>query len=523
MLKISNVKVKFNHTLQDVVEKACKVINVDNVDKFLVDKKSLDARKKNNIHYVYSILVHVANEEMYTNIPNVSKAKIASLSVEECRLDKNPIVVGSGPGGLFAALILTLSNTNPIIIERGRDVRNRKLDIEKFWNEGILNTESNVQFGEGGAGTFSDGKLTTGIKDLRCKIVLQKLVEFGAPEEIMYESKPHVGTDILIKIVENMRNYLIDNGATFLFEHKLTDIVVTNNQVKKIHVETPCEKKVFDVNHLILAIGHSARDTFELIHKNGLEITAKPFAMGVRIEHLQTQINKVQYGDLKINAADYKIAGNLSNGRAGYTFCMCPGGLVVASSSEKNTVVTNGMSYHARSQENANSALLINVLPEDIDSDHPLKGMYLQRDLEQKAFVMGGSDYSAPVQKVRDFLNRVASKSVETVKPSYKPGYKLVNIHEMLPDFMSESLILAIKELDRKLRGFNTEDAILTAIESRTSSPIRINRDSNYMSNIKGIIPCGEGAGYAGGIMSAAVDGIKCAESIILQNVIKVK
>lgn len=511
MIKISNIKVNVDHTIDDVLYKCFKIIKTNKINSYYIDKKSLDARK-GRLKYVYSIVFDIDNEEKYLNLTDVNFVRRYEFKVEELKTTKRPIVVGSGPCGLFAALTLAHGNAKPIIIERGCDVETRKKDIDNFWENGILNVNSNVQFGEGGAGTFSDGKLTTQVKNKRTKIILDYLVKFGAPEEIKYLAKPHVGTDILIKVVKNMRDYLIDHGATFLFEHQLTNFNIENNKLRSIDVMHNNEIINFETSHLFLAIGHSARDTFELIYNKGIEISQKPFAMGVRIEHLQSLVNKNQYGDVAINSAEYKLTTNLSNGRGAYTFCMCPGGVVVGASSEEGGVVTNGMSYYARDLENANSALLVNIKTEDFNGDHPLQGMYMQRDLEQKAFKLGGSNYFAPVQTVKDFLDNKASTKLGSVTPTYTPGFTLCNIHDILPKFMSESLKEAIVNLNRKFSGFDSDDAILTGVESRTSSPIRIHRDENCYSNIKGIIPCGEGAGYAGGIMSAAIDGINAVE-----------
>lgn len=513
MIKISNIKVDTKHTIQDVLLKAFKIIKTDKINSYYIDKKSLDARnRKGKIQYVYSIIVDIDNESKYLELPNVSKAKQYSLNVPVINVEKRPIIIGSGPCGLFSALILTLGGAKPIIIERGSDVDTRKEEIDKFWNEGILDTNSNVQFGEGGAGTFSDGKLTTGVKNIRANIVLDYLVEFGAPKEIKYLAKPHVGTDNLINVVKNMREFLIENGAEFLFNHTLTNININDDTVNSIDVEHNKQTINFEVEHLFLAIGHSARDTFELIYNKGLNIEQKPFAMGVRIEHPQQLVNKVQYGDVEITAADYKLTTTLNDGRGAYTFCMCPGGVVVGAASEDGGVVTNGMSYYARDLTNANSALLVNVRCEDFGGDHPLQGMYFQRELEQKAFNLGGKNYYAPVQTVKDFLNDEKSTKLGSVIPTYTPGYTLTNLNLIFPEFMSVGLKEAIVNLNRKFKGFSIDDAILTGVESRTSSPIRIIRDLNCMSNINGIYPCGEGAGYAGGIMSAAIDGINVIE-----------
>lgn len=516
MLKVSNIKVDVDHSIEDVLKVVYKTLKTKNIKSFEIDKKSLDARKKNQIMYLYSVLVDIDDEDKYLKCKNVSRAKKYTLNFKEVKLDSRPVIIGSGPAGLFSALVLTSCGLKPLVIERGSDVDKRKSDIDLFWEKGVLDTNSNVQFGEGGAGTFSDGKLTTGIKDPRCKIVLEQLVKFGAPKEILYLAKPHIGTDILINVVKTMRNYLIDNGAEFLFNHQLQDINIKNGKLESIVVNDT----VIETTKVILAIGHSARDTFELIYNRGLEIKQKPFAMGVRIEHKQSMINNSQYGDTKINSAEYKLACNVDE-RGAYTFCMCPGGVVVAAASEEETVVTNGMSYYARDLENANSALLVNIGTEDFGGDHPLEGMYLQRKLERECYILGGSNYYAPAQTVQDFLNNCETTEFKSIKPSYKPGVTPTNLSKVLPEFMVSALRKAIVSLDNKLSGFAFDDAVLTAIESRTSSPIRIFRDENLMSNIEGIYPCGEGAGYAGGIMSAAVDGIKCAEAMIEMKVVE--
>ncbi len=511
MLKVSNIKVSLNHSINDVLTKMYRILGTNKINSYTIDKKSIDARKKHNIVYIYAILVDVDNEDIYLKNQNVSKAKIYKLNVKQCCLNKRPVIVGSGPAGLFSALILTMAGVKPIILERGKDVDKRKEDIELFWENAELNIDSNVQFGEGGAGTFSDGKLTTGIKDPRCKIVLNQLVKFGAPEEITYLAKPHIGTDILIDVIRNMRNFLTDNGASFLFEHQLTNFNINNNNLESIIVNN---QQTIDVDNVILAIGHSARDTFKLLYEKGVEIAPKPFAMGVRIEHPQAMINNAQYGKHVINSAEYKLACNIDK-HGLYTFCMCPGGLVVAASSEEETVVTNGMSYHARNLENANSALLVNITVDEFGGDHPLQGMFLQQELERKAFIFGGSNYYAPAQTVEDFLNNKQTTAFKSVTPTYKPGVTPANLHDFLPKYMCVTIQKGIIEMGKKLQGFDFGEAVLTAIESRSSSPIRIYRDQEFNSNIKGIYPCGEGAGYAGGIMSAAVDGIKCAEALL--------
>ncbi len=514
MIKISNIKVDLSHSIEDVLNKVYKVLKTSEILNFQIDKKSLDARKKDQIFYVYSILVEIENEEKYLHLKNVSKNKVFNLDIPKVKLDDRPVVVGTGPAGLFCALILALSGNRPLIFERGEKVEQRKKTVDGFWETGELNINSNVQFGEGGAGTFSDGKLTTGIKDPRCKIVLKKLVECGAPSEIMYLAKPHIGTDVLINVVRNLRELIIKLGGEFNFNHKLEDITVDNGCLAGVKVNS----KYYKCSKLVLAIGHSARDTFEMIYKNNLNIAQKAFAMGVRIEHHQKLINCSQYGDFEINSAEYKLTANV-DGRGVYTFCMCPGGVVVASSSEECGVVTNGMSYYKRDMENANSAVLVSVKESDFKSNHPLAGMYFQRELEQKCYNYGGGNYFAPAQTVKDFLEDKNTTSFGAVSPTYTPGVIGANLNKILPTFMCDALKKAILIFDKKLKGF-AQDAVLTAIESRTSSPIKIIRDEFLESNIKGVYPCGEGAGYAGGIMSAAVDGIKVAEAMLKVKVI---
>ena len=389
-----------------------------------------------------------------------------------------------------------------------------KKDVEEFQKTGKLNTLSNVQFGEGGAGTFSDGKLTSGIHNPLCKIVLKEFYNFGAPEQILYINKPHIGTDNLINIIRNMRNEIIKLGGEFLFNEKVTDFEFENSKVTAVI----CGKRI-ETDTVILAIGHSARSTFEKLYEKGVKMEKKNFSIGVRIEHKQSMINKSQYGEitkLKLPPAEYKMAYHGEN-RSCYTFCMCPGGTVIASSSEPETIVTNGMSVYARNGENANSAVLVNVTPNDFKGESPLEGMYFQKDLEQKAFKLGGSNYNAPIQRFEDFENNVKSTHIGEIKPTYKPGVTLSNLNEILPDFISKTLIEGIKYFDKSIKGFAHPDAILTGVETRSSSPVQITRNENKQSNIKGLYPCGEGAGYAGGIMSAAVDGIKCAIAVLTQ------
>ena len=524
MIRISNIKIYediSNEEVFNLVIKKYKMIK-ENINEWHISKKSVDARKKDDVHYSYSIDIEIKNEEKFLKDKNISKIQPTSSPEIQLNMNKSikPVIVGAGPAGLFAALTFVQNGYKPIIIEQGQTVGERTKSVDNFINNGILNTNSNVQFGEGGAGTFSDGKLTSGINSPYCKKVLQEFVNFGAPEQILYLTKPHIGTDNLINIIKNIREYIISKGGQFLFNAKFIDFETVNNNVSKIsvlHLDNNSVETI-EANVLILAIGHSSRDTFKKIYEKGLFLEPKNFSVGVRIEHLQSEINKAQYGTitkLKLPSADYKLAYHSPSGRSCYTFCMCPGGVVMPSSSEQNTIVTNGMSYFARDGKNANSAVLVNVMPSDFDNNSPLAGIDFQKNLEEKSFILGGSNYFAPVQRFEDFDKNIKSEFIGSVNPSYKPGYTLSNLNNIMPEFVSDTLKEGIKYFDTKLHGFANPDSILTGMETRSSSPVRILRNENFISNVGGIYPCGEGAGYAGGIMSAAVDGIKCAIAAI--------
>jgi uncharacterized FAD-dependent dehydrogenase len=515
MIKITNIKIKADLSNDELFEKIYKKykINKNDVTERRIIKKSIDARNKADIFYNYSVELECKNENKIKNVQIVKKEEPFKIIVNR-KSSKRPVIIGAGPAGLFSALTLAQNGIKPIIIEQGKTVDERKKDVEEFQKTGKLNTLSNVQFGEGGAGTFSDGKLTSGIHNPLCKIVLKEFYNFGAPEQILYINKPHIGTDNLINIIRNMRNEIIKLGGEFLFNEKVTDFEFENSKVTAVI----CGKRI-ETDTVILAIGHSARSTFEKLYEKGVKMEKKNFSIGVRIEHKQSMINKSQYGEitkLKLPPAEYKMAYHGEN-RSCYTFCMCPGGTVIASSSEPETIVTNGMSVYARNGENANSAVLVNVTPNDFKGESPLEGMYFQKDLEQKAFKLGGSNYNAPIQRFEDFENNVKSTHIGEIKPTYKPGVTLSNLNEILPDFISKTLIEGIKYFDKSIKGFAHPDAILTGVETRSSSPVQITRNENKQSNIKGLYPCGEGAGYAGGIMSAAVDGIKCAIAVLTQ------
>ena len=528
MIRVSNIKLPLDYSDADIRRACAKELRISEkaIKRISLYRRSIDARHKDNIHYTTSADVYLNTNEAAAL--SRSKSKNAAIT-EEYRYEpltpknrnKRPLIVGSGPAGLFCALTLAQSGIRPILIERGSSVGERSRTVEALWNNAHLNTECNVQFGEGGAGTFSDGKLNTGTKDGRSRKVLIEFVEHGAPEEILYNAMPHIGTNMLKETVKNIRKELIRLGSDVFFDTKLTDIKTRDGAVYAAEVEHSGVKRLIDCREIVLAIGHSARDTFELLHGMGVRIEPKAFSAGVRIEHLREKIDRSQYGEAyrQLPAAYYKQSVHLKDGRGVYTFCMCPGGVVVAAQSEPESVVTNGMSEFARDKINSNSALLVTVNPDDIKSDSALKGMYLQRELEHKAFIAGGGNYSAPVVRAEDFLKRRISSSFGEVLPSYRPGTGFADIDKVLPGFVSDSLREALPLIDRRLRGFNHPDAVLTAVESRSSSPIRIVRGDDLQSvNLRGLYPCGEGAGYAGGIVSAAVDGIKTAERILLSD-----
>jgi len=530
MIKLSNVKLPVDYSNEIILQEIARLLKIRKGDivKFSLVRLSVDARKKQDVHYTATVEITL-NEKAVREADVLKRNKRLALSLVkpyEYAVKKikkpqlPPVIVGAGPCGLFCGLVLAQSGACPIIIERGKSVDERQRDVEAFWSTGKLNINSNVQFGEGGAGTFSDGKLNTGIRDARSNKVLQELVRNGAPREILYNAKPHIGTDKLPTAVKNIRNEIIKLGGRVLFETKLSDIIVRNNQVCGINIKTKNGTQRLECNQLVLALGHSARDTFEMLDSMNMPMEQKPFSVGARIEHLQSDINKAQYGSFagkgNLGSADYKLAVHLNNGRGVYTFCMCPGGTVVAAASEEGRLVTNGMSKFARAEANANSALLVGISPNDFGSSERLAGMHLQRRLEEQAFILGEGNYKAPVQRVADFLNNKRTTTFGEVLPSYTAGVTMANISECLPGFIADSLREGIVQLDNKLNGFANGDALLTAVETRSSSPVRIIRGEDMQSiAVKGVYPCGEGAGYAGGIMSAAVDGIKCAEFII--------
>lgn len=524
-IRINNINLSIDDDLDVLEKRICKKLNIpkDNINKLNIIKRSIDARKKNDIKINYSVEVICDNEKKI--LSRVHDKDVKSEEIKEIEplkrgieeLKYRPVVVGFGPAGIFAALTLAREGYKPIVYERGEDVDNRTKTVEKFWSSGELNLESNVQFGEGGAGTFSDGKLTTRIKDHRCAFVLDELIKAGAPSEIKYESKAHVGTDLLKGVVKNIREEIKSLGGEVHFNSKLEKITYEDGNLKSIIVngqEIPCIA-------LVLAIGHSSRDTYEMLYKEKVHMEAKAFAIGVRIEHPQELINISQYGDnhkhFKLQAADYRLTYQSERLKRGvYSFCMCPGGVVVAAASENERLVSNGMSYHARDLENANSALVVTISPEDFDGDSPLAGMEFQRHYESLAFKLGGGNYKAPVQLVGDFMKDRVSTKLGKVTPSYTSGYEFRQLKDCLPDYVVEALKEGILSFDKKIKGYASEDAVLTGIETRTSAPVRIDRNKTLESiNVCGLYPAGEGAGFAGGIISAAVDGIKVAEHII--------
>lgn len=522
MIRIRQIKIPVEVDSTESLEKAiCKIlrINSNEIIRFNIVKKSLDARKKDSIHYVYevdvlvtndkSVLKHTTSKDVFFSNPSHYELTPSGTKT----LTERPIVVGSGPAGLFCAYILAEYNYRPIIIERGASVDERVKTIETFWQTGILDETTNVQFGEGGAGTFSDGKLNTLVKDPRniSQKVFDIFVENGAPEEIKYLNHPHIGTDILRQVVKNIRNKIISMGGEFHYHTCLTNIITEDNTLVGIEIN---HNKRINCNALILAIGHSARDTFEMLNTHNLEMQAKPFAIGVRIEHPQELINKNQYGQ-KLSAylppASYKLTYTTTKNRGVYSFCMCPGGFVVNASSEKGLLAINGMSNYQRNEKNANSALVVTISPADFGSD-PMAGIKYQRALERLAYQAGAG--KIPVQLYKDFINNKKSTSFLDITPNMKGAYNFANINEVLPPYISEALKEAIPYFDKKIKGYAKEGAIISAIESRTSSPVRIPRDAEGQSKIKGLFPCGEGSGYAGGITTAAMDGIKVAEFI---------
>ncbi len=523
MIRIRQIKIDVVNTDENALVKAvAKKLKIGQglVSRVSVVKKSIDARNKSNIFYVYEVDAEIEGEDKV--LANVGNADIfPSPDMEyhhtekgETPLNNSPIIVGSGPAGLFCAYILAEQGYNPVVIERGEDIDTRTATVLKFWEEGILNPDSNVQFGEGGAGAFSDGKLNTLVKDEgnRCRKVLSTFVSHGAPDNILYDSKPHIGTDLLVGIIRSMREKIISMGGKFMFNTCLTDIIAEGNKVKGIVVNNthtiPCDL-------VVIAVGHSARDTFGMLYDKGVSMSAKPFAVGVRVQHSQDMINESQYGSKYkdiLPPSSYKLTYKSTSGRGVYSFCMCPGGYVVNASSEEGRLAVNGMSYNDRGGDNANSAIIVTVTPEDFGTS-PLDGVAFQRELECKAYLSGGG--RIPVQLLGDFEEGKASESFGKVLPQMKGEYAFADINTILPEYVTSPIKEAFGYFGKRIRGFDAADSLLAAVESRTSSPVRIERDDNGESSLSGMYPCGEGAGYAGGITSAAMDGIRVAEKII--------
>lgn len=527
MIKIRQIKIpieKYNiNNLKKYISKKINCSESD-IEEVIITKESIDARKKSNLCYIIEVNIRTSKEKEILAKNKNNKDILVFQNKEYIypqktnqKLKKRPIIVGSGPAGLFCTYLLAKAGYKPILIERGEKIEDRVETVNKFWKDNILNEESNVQFGEGGAGTFSDGKLNTLTHDKegRQKFVFDTFVENGAPKEILYSSHPHIGTDILRKVIINIRNKIISLGGEIKYNTCLTDLMIKDNKVKAIEVN---HNKLIETSIVVLAIGHSARDTFQMLLEKKLNLQPKPFAIGLRIQHSQKDINISQYGEKYakiLPPSSYKLTYQTKDKRGVYTFCMCPGGYVVNASSEKNKLAINGMSNYKRDTENANSAIVVTISSNDFGS-RPLDGMNFQREIEEKAYQLGNG--KIPIQLVHDFINNKKTTHLKTIKPIIKGEYELSNLNDILPTYISESIKEALPNFAKKIKAFANEDAILAGIESRTSSPIRIPRDDHYESIIKGIYPCGEGAGYSGGITTSAIDGIKVAEEIIKKN-----
>lgn len=525
MIKIDQLKLNISANENDVLNAIVKKLKVNKTDikDFSIIKKSVDARKKPDVFFVYSVSVSL-DEKLESKIiaknskdNNINRYIQKHYDLPKTDNNFNPIVIGAGPAGLFAAYVFALNHLNPIIFERGKKVEDRTTDILKFWETGVLDTASNVQFGEGGAGTFSDGKLNTLVNDKigRNKFVLDTFVKFGAPSNILYDYKPHIGTDVLKTVISNMRNEIIELGGQFHFNSQVTDFIIENNAIKGVIANN----QTFYSDNVVLAIGHSARDTFMTLYKHGFNMESKDFAVGFRIEHPQIDISKVMYGPRfnELEPAPYKLACNLPNGRGVYSFCMCPGGYVVNSSSEENRLVVNGMSYSKRDSKNANSAIVVTVGQNEFDKSNPLSGIEFQRTIEARAYELCNG--MIPQQLFGDYKQNTLTSSYGDFSSETKGQTDFGPLHEIFSQDIRQSIIDGMGVFGTKIKGFDRYDAILSGVESRTSSPVRINRDEKFQSNIAGLYPCGEGAGYAGGITSAAMDGLKVAEALIANNI----
>lgn len=526
MIRVSNIKLPLDHDEPALIDAILSTLEITaaQLQHYEIRRRGYDARKKNSIFLIYTLDIQTSiDDPLLAKFSGNSSIRLAPameyqfINQAPADLQQRPVVVGFGPCGLLAGLVLAQMGYKPLIVERGKAVRERTKDTFGFWRQKKLNTESNVQFGEGGAGTFSDGKLSTQIKDPKQygRKVLTEFVEAGAPEEILYVSKPHIGTFRLVSMVEKMRAKIIELGGEIRFSARVDELHIDDGQVTGI---TLSDGETIHSNHVVMAIGHSARDTFQMLHDKQVYMEAKPFSVGFRIEHEQSLIDRARFGKNAghpiLGSADYKLVHHCSNGRSVYSFCMCPGGTVVAATSEEGHVVTNGMSQYSRQERNANSAIVVGIDPSDYPGG-PLAGVEFQRQLERAAYQLGGENYDAPAQKVGDFLKGQDSQQLGKVKPSFKPGIKLTDLSQVLPDFCIDAIREAIPAFNKQIKGFAMDDALLTGVETRTSSPLVIKRNADMQSiNTRGLYPAGEGAGYAGGIMSAAIDGIKIAEAI---------
>ncbi len=526
LLKIEGIKLPPGDGMAQLRSAAARILRVkpEEITHLRILRRSVDAREQ--VRMVYTVTVQAGSDAAllrrcrHRGVSAWQPPSPYSPPGPVSHLPVPPVVVGAGPAGLFAALVLAMAGARPILLERGRPVESRREDVASFWDRGTLNPASNVQFGEGGAGAFSDGKLNTGTKDPRHRFILEQFVSCGAPADILIDAKPHIGTDYLYTTLQGLRQKLLSLGADIRFESRLSDLELEGGQVRAITVEGPQGPYTLPCCQLILCPGHSARDTFAMLRRRGADMEAKAFAVGVRIEHRQADCDAAQYrayaGHPGLGASSYKLSCHLPSGRGVFSFCVCPGGDVVAAASEPGGVVTNGMSEFARDGENINGALLVGVSPEDFGGlRDPLAGIAFQRRLEQSAYAAGGEGFWAPAQRVEDFLAGRPSSGPGRVKPTYRPGVVWRDLHQCLPPFVCDAIAQALPLLGRKLQGYDHPDAVLTAVESRSSSPVRILRDETYQSNLRGLYPCGEGAGYAGGILSAAADGMRAAEQVV--------